>query len=160
MISRQTPSRGKSIKSCSSTSFLPFQGAIGKRYQIPRVSLRSALGSALAALSGRRVHTAFSLSNPIAVCQNSFVSLRARPAIPYSLDSHDRMRCRVKPGKTRRERLHHFDTPTFFYISITYNKPNYCRYCRYCSKIYIFFQHLYDNPLLVYCASEKRRLMP
>ena len=46
------------------------------------------------------------------LCQNSFVSLRARPAIPYYLDSHDRMRCRVKPGKTRRERLHHFDTPT------------------------------------------------
>ena len=48
-----------------------------------------------------------------------------------------------------------FDTPPFFYISIIYNKSNYCRYCRYCSKIYIFFQHLYDNPLLVYCASEK-----
>ena len=45
------------------------------------------------------------------LCQNSFVSLRARPAMTYYPDSQDRMRYRVKPGKTQRERLHHFDTP-------------------------------------------------
>ena len=59
-----------------------------------------------------RAESTYSINLSKRLCQNSFVSLRARPAIPYYLDSHDRMRCRVKPGKTRRERLHHFDTPT------------------------------------------------
>ena len=34
---------------------LPLQGVIVERHNIPRVSLRSALGSALVALSGRRI---------------------------------------------------------------------------------------------------------
>ena len=59
-----------------------------------------------------RAEGTYSINLSKRLCQNSFVSLRARPAIPYYLDSHDRMRCRVKPGKTRGERLHHFDTPT------------------------------------------------
>ena len=71
-----------------------------------------------------RAESTYSINLSKRLCQNSFVSLRARPAIPYYLDSHDRMRCRVKPGKTRRERLHHFDTPTssfplFIRVSLT-----------------------------------------
>ena len=47
--------QGQKHRKSLSTSLLPLQGVIVKRYKIPKVSLRSALGSTLVALSGRRI---------------------------------------------------------------------------------------------------------